>query len=143
MGDLEQIGQSNAMKGMMAGFAKQQEERIEAIEALEATEGLTHTHRGIWIPKALQYHTELNAIEKILIAEIDSLDEEGKNGNWCHASNKYFALTNGMKESVVKMAISRLRSKGFIIDRKFTGRVRHISVNWEIIDNYKRPDKKV
>jgi len=43
--------------------------------------------KGIWIPKEVWLADELNYIQKLLLVEIDSLDNE----KGCFASNDYFA----------------------------------------------------
>ena len=43
--------------------------------------------KGIWIPKEIWLDERLNALDKIILAEINSLD--GEDG--CYASNQYLA----------------------------------------------------
>ena len=45
------------------------------------------TFKGIWIPKEIWLNNELTLQEKVILVEIDSLD----NDDGCFASNKYFS----------------------------------------------------
>lgn len=58
--------------------------------------------KGIWIPKEIWLSEDLTTLEKILLVEIDSLEDEEKG---CFASNKYFAdffkLTNGRISQII------------------------------------------
>ena len=66
--------------------------------------------KGIWIPKSIWLSTELSALEKVLLAEIESLD----GGEGCIATNKYFAGFLGVSKSWVSKLISGLEKKKFI-----------------------------
>lgn len=67
--------------------------------------------KGIWIPKEIWITDELSLQEKVILVEIDSLDDEDKG---CYASNKYFAdffkLTNGRVSQIIK----QLQQKGYL-----------------------------
>ena len=67
--------------------------------------------KGIWIPKEIWITDELSLQEKVVLVEIDSLDDDEKG---CYASNKYFAnffkLTNGRVSQIIK----QLQEKGYI-----------------------------
>lgn len=67
--------------------------------------------KGIWIPKEIWITDELSLQEKVVLVEIDSLDDEEKG---CYASNKYFAdffkLTNGRISQIIK----QLQEKGYL-----------------------------
>ena len=43
--------------------------------------------KGVWIDKSIWLDKNLSATEKVILAEIDSLNNE----NGCYASNNYFA----------------------------------------------------
>ena len=67
--------------------------------------------KGIWIPKEIWLSPDLNYVEKILLVEIDSLDnEEG-----CYASNEYFAKFLGISKDRVSKLISGLCKKGYLV----------------------------
>ena len=63
-------------------------------------------------------------IEKVLFAEIDSLD--GENG--CYASNEYFTEFFGVSESTITRSIAKLKSLGYIESAMIGGRTRVLSV---------------
>lgn len=76
--------------------------------------------KGVWIPKEIWLNTELSALDKIIYAEIDSLD--GENG--CTASNEYLATFCDCSVTKVSLAISKLIEMGFIYVESFNGRRR-------------------
>ena len=77
--------------------------------------------RGIWIPKEIWLDTELNATDKVILAEIDSLDIDDKG---CYASNEYLADFCQCSERKVTEAISKLTNKGYVYTADFDGRHR-------------------
>ena len=82
--------------------------------------------KGIWIPRKVWLNKDFSLTEKNLIAEIDSLDT----GNGCWASNEYLAKFCEVTEGRLANMLTALRKKGYILDRKFDGRKRYISINW-------------
>lgn len=76
--------------------------------------------KGIWIPKKIWLDEELTALDKMIYAEIDSLD--GENG--CYASNKYLADFCQCSESKVSISIKKLIEKGYVEVESFDGRNR-------------------
>lgn len=80
--------------------------------------------KGVFIPKEIWLNEDLTASEKMLFAEIDSLDgEEG-----CYATNEYLATFCGISESLVSKAISKLKKMGYIEQVNFNGRNRVLRV---------------
>lgn len=79
--------------------------------------------KGIWIPKEIWLDRRLNALDKIILAEIDSLDNDE---NGCFASNKYIAEFCGCSETKVSTAISKLIEFGYLSALKFDGRQRKL-----------------
>lgn len=76
--------------------------------------------KGIWISAEVWLDERLTALDKIILAEINSLDtDEG-----CFASNKYIAEFCGTKENTVSLSISKLKELGYIEQVKFDGRQR-------------------
>lgn len=76
--------------------------------------------KGIWIPKEVWLSEDLTLLEKVILVEIDSLEDE-KEG--CYASNKYFAdffkLTNGR----ISQIINSLNKKNYVtIEYKYNGK---------------------
>ena len=79
---------------------------------------------GVWIPKNIYLNQELSWSEKILLVEIESLDNE----NGCFASNDYFADFLGVTKTTISTSISKLKKLGFIEQVSFDGRTRVIKV---------------
>lgn len=79
--------------------------------------------KGIWIPREVWLDERLNALEKIILAEIDSLDnsEDG-----CWASNEYIAEFCQCSSWKVASSISKLVKLGFLKVVSFDGRRRKI-----------------
>jgi len=67
--------------------------------------------KGIWIPKEIWITDELSLQEKVILVEIDSLDDEEKG---CFASNKYFAEFFKLSSSRVSQIIKQLHDKGYL-----------------------------
>ena len=77
--------------------------------------------KGVWIPKEIWLDERLNALEKVILTEIDSLDN-GERGCW--ASNKHIADFCQCSERSVTASISKLVSLGYIYVQSFDGRQR-------------------
>jgi len=71
---------------------------------------LKRAFKGIWIPKEIWESKKLTQEEKLMYAEIDSLDNE----RGCFASNKYFADFFMLSERQVRTHITSLVKKGLI-----------------------------
>ena len=76
--------------------------------------------KGVWIPKEIWEEKSLSILEKVMLIEIDSLEDEEYG---CYASNKYFAnffkLTNGR----ISQIINCLQQKGYIkIEYQYNGK---------------------
>lgn len=69
--------------------------------------------KGVWISANIWLNEQLSIQEKIILTEIDSLDnEEG-----CFASNKYFADFMNLSERQIKRMIKNLIEKGWIVSK--------------------------
>lgn len=79
--------------------------------------------KGVWIPKEVWLDTRLNALEKIILTEIDSLDSSERG---CWASNKYIAEFCQCSETKVSTAISKLVKLGYLFVKSFDGRQREL-----------------
>lgn len=90
--------------------------------------------KGVWIEKDIWLNTELTILEKVIYAEIDSLDNE----NHCTASNEYFAEFCDCSTSKVSKAIKKLQGLGMIDVMSFDGRHRRIRV----VKNARQTSKK-
>lgn len=66
--------------------------------------------KGIWIPREIWLHPDLTMQEKIMLVEIDSLD----NDRGCWAQNKHFAEFLNIGERRVQTIIKSLKEKGYI-----------------------------
>ena len=79
--------------------------------------------KGIWIPKEIWLDERLNALDKVILAEIDSLDN-GEDGCW--AGNEYLAKFCQCSIRKVTGAVSKLVKVGYIEVVSFDGRKRKI-----------------
>lgn len=91
------------------------------MENKELMETNVRDFKGVWIPKEVWLDTDLNALDKIILVEIDSLDS-GERG--CFASNKYLAEFCQCSESKVSRSISKLTKLGYVSVKSFNGRCR-------------------
>lgn len=78
--------------------------------------------KGVWLPKEIWLNEDLTMIEKVILMEIDSLDNKETG---CFASNKHFAELCNCTEKTVSLAISKLQKFGLIEIVKFDGRTRY------------------
>ena len=83
--------------------------------------------KGVWIPRVVWLDKNLSWVEKLLLVEIDSLD----NKDGCWASNKYFADFFDLSKDRVSKLISSLSKKEYI------------SVNLIYKDGTKQVEKRV
>lgn len=93
--------------------------------------------RGVWIDKAIWFDTRLNALEKVILVEIDSLDKEETG---CYAGNDYIAQFCQCSESKVSKSISKLIELGYIYVESFDGRKRVLRSR--LSENENLPSKK-
>ncbi len=78
--------------------------------------------RGIWFPAEVWLDERLTPLDKIILMEIDSLDNDGN----CYASNEHLAKFCQCSQSKVSKAISKLKSLGYIEAVSFDGRTRRL-----------------
>ena len=67
--------------------------------------------KGIWIPKEIWLTNDLSLQEKVVLVEIDSLEDEEKG---CYASNSYFAKFFNLTPSRVSQIINLLVEKQYL-----------------------------
>lgn len=79
--------------------------------------------KGVWIPRQVWLDTRLNALEKVILTEIDSLDQ-GEKG--CYASNEHLAEFCQCSRTKVSTAIKKLIDCGYIYVQNFDGRKREL-----------------
>lgn len=79
--------------------------------------------KGVWIPKEV-WLSDLTPMQKMLIAEIDSLD--GDKG--CYASNEHLAKMMMVSEGRLANMLTELRKIGWLETHDFDGRNRSLKV---------------
>ena len=92
--------------------------------------------KGVWIPKKVWLDTRLNALDKVILMEIDSLDQ-GEKG--CYASNEHLAEFCQCSKTKVSTAISKLIKCGYLYIQNFDGRIRELKSR---VSNFERQDIK-
>ena len=92
--------------------------------------------KGVWLPKEIWLDRNLNALEKVIFAEIDSLDNEETG---CYASNKYLADFCQCSETKVSTAVSKLIKLGYLYIKSFDGRTRILKSR---LSNFERQNLK-
>lgn len=95
--------------------------------------------KGIWIPNFVWLDKNLNALDKIILAEIDSLDAGGRG---CYASNAHIAEFCQCSESKVSHSISKLTAAGYLQKAISDGRQRVIKSNLTPQIAYRTPPKE-
>lgn len=88
--------------------------------------------KGIWIPSEIWTTEELSLQEKVVLVEIDSLEDKYKG---CYASNKYFASFFKLTPGRISQIITNLTKKKYI-------EVKYIKEGKEIVERQiriKRP----
>lgn len=105
-------------------------------------EEMERDFKGVWIPKEIWLDTRLNALDKIILLEIDSLDKE----KGCYASNEYLANFCQCSPSKVKETISTLKKLGYIYIKSFDGRCRflgsRLTKNDKVAENVRQTARK-
>lgn len=92
--------------------------------------------KGVWIPKEVWLDTRLNALDKVILMEIDSLDQ-GEKG--CYASNEHLATFCQCSKTKVSTAISKLIECGYVYTQNFDGRKRELKSS---LSNFERQNIK-
>lgn len=67
--------------------------------------------QGVWIPAELWLDRTLSFVEKVMLAEIRSLESDDRG---CYASNKYFAEFFDLSASRVSEVVTSLSNKGHV-----------------------------
>lgn len=92
--------------------------------------------KGVWIPKEVWLDTRLNALDKVILMEIDNLDQ-GEKG--CYASNEHLAEFCQCSKTKVSTAISKLIECGYLYIQNFDGRKRELKSR---LSNFERQNIK-
>ena len=79
--------------------------------------------KGVWIPKVVWLDNRLSALDKVILTEIDSLDQSERG---CYASNKHIADFCQCSEAKVTKSVSQLIKYGYLYVQKFDGRQREL-----------------
>lgn len=100
--------------------------------------------KGVWIPKVVWLDDRLNALEKIILAEIDSLDNSERG---CFASNKHIADFCQCSEAKVSKSVTKLIKLGYLYIQKFDGRQRELksslsNLQGRVVKNTRQTFKK-
>lgn len=82
--------------------------------------------KGVWIPREVWLDNRLNALDKVILTEIDSLDQ-GEKG--CYASNQHLAEFCQCSERKVSAAVTKLITCGYVSVASFDGRKRTLHSN--------------
>lgn len=78
--------------------------------------------KGIRIPKEIRLDEDLNIMMKVLLVEIDSLENE----DWCFASNSYFSKFFWISETQISVYIKKLKELWYIEEVWFDWRKRYL-----------------
>ena len=97
--------------------------------------GYPRDFKGVLIPKEIFLDDRLNAIEKIILVEVDSLGIEGSEG--CYASNEYLAKFCQCSVTKVSTSISKLIKLGYLYVSGNDGRKRYLKSR---LSNFERQD---
>lgn len=82
--------------------------------------------KGVWIPREVWLDERLSALDKVILAEIDSLDQ-GEKG--CYASNQHLAEFCQCSARKVSAAVTKLIECGYVSVESFDGRKRTLRSN--------------
>ncbi len=107
---------------------------------IKMAEKMERDFKGVWIPKEIYLAEDLNALDKLLLVEINSLDKGDEKG--CFASSEYLGNFLGKGEDNINKMIAKLKKLGYIKRIYFDGRIRGL----RIVKNYNsknyKPTKK-
>lgn len=92
--------------------------------------------KGVWIPRSIWLNDNLTMLEKVILVEVDSLD----NAEHCTAGNEYLSQFCQCSESKVSGAIKKLQDLGYIEVIAFDGR--HRRIRSCLLESTKQPPKK-
>ena len=111
---------------------------MESSEERKETKNMNDNRdfKGVWIPKEVWLDTRLNALDKVILMEIDSLDQ-GEKG--CYASNEHLAEFCQCSKTKVSTAISKLIECGYLYIQNFDGRKRELKSR---VSNFERQNIK-
>ena len=79
--------------------------------------------KGVWIPKVIWLDSRLSALDKVILTEIDSLDQSERG---CYASNQHIADFCQCSITKVSTSISKLIDLDYLYVQKYDGRQREL-----------------
>lgn len=100
--------------------------------------------KGVWIPREVWLDERLSALDKVILTEIDSLDQ-GERG--CYASNQHLADFCQCSARKVSDAVAKLIECGYVRVESFDGRKRTLrsclsSVRGRVEESARQDSKK-
>lgn len=98
---------------------------------------LNRKFKGVWIPSNLWLDRALTITEKVMLVEIESLDDEERG---CYASNAHFAEFFALSKSRVSEVISSIERKGLISVELFRNGKQVVSRSIRIITPFDKPN---
>lgn len=87
---------------------------------------MNENFRGIWIPANIWLDKRLSAVDKVLLAEIDS---QSSTEDGCYASNGYFAKFCDCSVPTITRSIKKLAELELIRVVEFDGKHRKLTCN--------------
>ena len=87
---------------------------MESIHDQEPQRGFT----GVWIPRHVWEHPELNCTERCLFGEIQALSS---NTGWCFATNQYLGKALGIGDQQAGALIAKLKRLNLLEPGEFNG----------------------
>lgn len=98
---------------------------------------MNRSFKWIWIPKEIWLNNNLSTQEKIMLAEIYSLEWK----KWCFASNAYFAKFFSITERWVQLILAKLKEKLIISVEIEKWGNRIIKTKLENLNSYSEEDE--
>lgn len=95
--------------------------------------------KGVWIPKVIWLDSRLSALDKVILTEIDSLDQ-GERG--CYASNQHIADFCQCSVTKVSTSISKLIDLDYLYVQKYDGRQRELKSRLSIFERQTFKNRK-
>lgn len=82
--------------------------------------------KGVWVPASIWLDDNLSPVEKLILAEIDSLDNDA---NGCIATNEYLAKFAQLSVRTTASILAKLNKNGYIYITNGGNKMRAIKIN--------------
>lgn len=82
--------------------------------------------KGVWVPASIWLDSNLSPVEKLILAEIDSLDNDA---NGCIATNEYLAKFAQLSVRTTASILAKLNKNGYIYITNGGNKMRAIKIN--------------